>query len=366
MLLRRKYKFDNYVIGNKIPSGLIIHFTHNDSDAVGCAFVLEMACNDYDIVHRFCTNAEVDMVINNFIKEYDSEEAIKNIRRGHILDDNARISIIISDIGPSEETVENLVRFADKYDIELSGYDHHKTNHLNEKYDWFKVVSDKSNGELISATRIMYDNLYDIKTWWYDIINDISRYDTWEWVTNPSEKGYENICARIMRIYSINEILDTLYDNVRTTSITSDIDYEATIHIAYYDLLVAYDMTNILIDREKRRLDRLVRVYNNVGYYIPGDMGFISEIASYINNILFENKLDYLVIMYPTTMSLSFRTSRDDIDVSEIAAGYGGGGHKSAAGARVSYDEFMRYFSIYHNTAIPYEELNDNESISNL
>lgn len=51
--------------------------------------------------------------------------------------------------------------------------------------------------------------------------------------------------------------------------------------------------------------------------------------------------------------SISYRTTKDDIDLSEIAKHFGGGGHPKAAGSRVSeqqIDDFMNI--LFHNRSL--------------
>jgi hypothetical protein len=204
----------------------------------------------------------------------------------------------------------------------------------------------------------------------FGLVYSISRYDTWEWMENPSRDHNENLCSRILSVYKFNELSNSIVD--RVTGLIYDIGVnfiETTLVIGHGDLypgryftkeqLAAYDVILRQLNMEKEKLGKNLRIevkhiatingLQNVltGYYIPTDFKFVSEISDYINKQLCNSKLEMVVILYPQSTTLSFRTCKDDVDVSILASVYDGGGHKKAAGAKLTNNEFIVWYRKY-------------------
>jgi oligoribonuclease NrnB/cAMP/cGMP phosphodiesterase (DHH superfamily) len=62
--------------------------------------------------------------------------------------------------------------------------------------------------------------------------------------------------------------------------------------------------------------------------------------------------IDVVVGIYPKSRKLSFRTNHDDVDVSELAKSFGGGGHRNIAGATLDKENFMRILKVYYGTDV--------------
>ena len=69
-----------------------------------------------------------------------------------------------------------------------------------------------------------------------------------------------------------------------------------------------------------------------------------SELGNYLSNKYPE--LD-LIVLIDASARVSYRTSRDDVDVSEFAALFGGGGHKRASGSQITEDNQLEFIKTY-------------------
>lgn len=344
-----------------------IHITHNDADAVGCALVLsyfenKLSNDHYDFEDNtyFCSIGHQDDKVKELMEKINNgEEEIPSW-------------IVISDISLSEETCDLLEEFAIKHDIILNGFDHHKTNNLDQYCEWWTIVKDEVESDegprLISATKVMYNYFIQKGKIVYsslleDIVNIISDYDTWMWRRYPKiysdiyldklePKKYEyeaDIVKIICSFLKPQRMFHELLEHVRT-QFSDEMSFPHLFHTIYD------------IDTENRNFYLKsflykVKVYEIHNYSIAM---FISE-NNYDNaaaECLYNAGIDLVVIIYPSSKRISFRTKRDDIDVGLMAKkSFGGGGHAKAAGANIEdNDEFLEFLSCYYKEGIILKE----------
>lgn len=367
-----------------------LHITHNDSDALGCALIVEALNTGSSalVETQFCKNGIMpsDMLIN----------ALK------IAENNDMIykKIFISDISVSEEALvlaeEYKERMNDQgFEVQLFGFDHHLTNHANEKHDWFIVKHskhDETYGDiLISACEIMFDELESEMTkilneecgkvvstralnGLYQMVHTISRYDTWTWKNNPSYTKEQQIsCAEpifadIVKVnpetleqefaylfgddfyaisckcFGIQETFDvfrSIWIGLAFYYIDDDVDPEEPIDKSNLDNFKKYLEEFIYPEKfctaysvQKKREESAIKYaekrfkFRVINEYIVGE---------YINNDEFSNAVidhyksifpfvDYFIIYYPNTEQIGLRTGKDYVDVSLIASRLFGGG----------------------------------------
>ena len=363
-----------------------IHFTHNDSDAIGCAVLASLAIlYEYDTV--FNSNGSIDKNIMDFISLYESgliETKYKNI--------------LITDISLKEETANTLQDFAEAHKMQLLLIDHHITNKMSENYPWAIVTSSRLDtmddddntpytvDELISATGIIgemnkwanaphlyttvlnpfsepsisrmvrlnakgfngtFNDVEGCEDLYYDAAmsyaNEISRYDTWEWQHKP--KMYdENFTSVLLTFISLEE----LYKQIAVNLVDYRTPYNDTHHILY-DIYI------------KKIQDDLKYARNNMVVVNPGKIpalaeykiGIIMEPTYYsevANTLCKENlDIDIIVILFPSTRTISLRSIREDLNLGRICERiYKGGGHPKAAGAKLSPNDFMNILGIYY------------------
>lgn len=353
----------------------IIHITHNDGDAVGCAMVASAVFWGSDITDNtyFCAIGTQD----DKIKEVLTKEIDKEIYPW---------AVIISDISLSFETCKWLNGLALKHGFKLLGVDHHATNTLNEYFNWFKVYSsssylDKYYTEAltpISAAEAMlgieFPSLYTRNTF-VDLIKMISRYDTWTWRTHPYDwtKKYINmsddIVAKVCSFMGAEECFKSLwahwYDYFDISKEMKTLVPESFFSI-YWSLKA----------EEERYIKTLPNkahvVYNFLNKYTIAII--ISEnihgnaACEYIyNNYDF---IDIVVVVYLSSGKLGLRTKRDDINLGEMVKSIymfcGGGGHSKAAGASIQDTEMLAVVASYLMKSITLEEADTIEKSKNL
>lgn len=330
-----------------------IHITHNDADAVGCAFVLKYFNPDFDYEKNtyFCAIGTQDKVLNDILDSVDKGEA------------DIPESIVISDLSLSEETCDKIFKFAQFYGVDIHGYDHHKTNTLGADYDWWLVKSEPVHidgvGDVdISATKIMYDVMKHTRANNEKIdmlVEMISNYDTWMWRKYPSfyEDGIEEdivavTCSMLRPDKMFEALLEHYSNDTNNGKMFPDIFY--TIY-------------NIEVDKRNTYLRSLLykaRVIEHkkgvkIALFIC-ENNYSNSAAEYIYN---NYDIDIVIPIYPASSKIGLRTKRDDLDLGKIARdvfGSSGGGHPKAAGATVESSEFVKLLNIYYTKTISLKE----------
>ena len=173
-----------------------VHFTHNDGDAVGCELVYRLMIlkhfniKDENALTFFCSNGDIDNIFKNYFGEAFRNNDIPNI-------------VIISDNSISKETYQwfNEAVGDKRKEMSVYGYDHHATNPFIGEPLWMIEEGDKSPAYIMhnfyknilrmdqNITHIIENpskkNDIFMGDFYADrikeIINAISRYDTWSW-----------------------------------------------------------------------------------------------------------------------------------------------------------------------------------------
>lgn len=102
------------------------------------------------------------------------------------------------------------------------------------------------------------------------------------------------------------------------------------------------------IDRYIEKKNKQLEVTEILGYkagVVLAD-NYLSELGNCLSKL--NPELDFIAMV--NQKSISYRTTKDDIDLSKIAKHFGGGGHPKASGSRVSerqIDDFMNI--LFHN-----------------
>ena len=335
-----------------------IHITHNDADAVGCALVVSSFDHVYDFVENtyFCAIGKQDKVLLSAL-----EKDIEN--------NNIPEYIIITDISLSESTCDYLEELSRNHNIKLLGIDHHATNNLNEKYEWFKVYKEKyyqdkrfPNGTSLSAA--MYMLIYLCKEYdvippkaIYTLIDMISRYDTWEWKNQPYEyEGIyagikEDVIATICKFMGPEKTFMELYKLHKPYSFNPSKLYPDLFQ-SIYDVEVGN--RNYILSKVDSKI-RLITMDNYTCALFISDNNYSNDIADYIKNTY--DFIDMSIAIYPNSNRISFRPGSDDIDVGKLAEEkYNGGGHPKAAGAIISDESMAGFMHLYYMHSKPLEK----------
>ncbi|MBU8907963.1 DHH family phosphoesterase [Desertibacillus haloalkaliphilus] len=292
-------------------------YSHNDLDGVGCGVVAKIAFSE-----------QVDV-------RYNSVSGL-DVQVGRFLDKGRKDDVVfITDLSVNEDNERRIDTYVqDGGNIQL--IDHHKTAlHFNE-YDWGSVQVEYEDGRLASATSLFYDHLIETNqlepTPTLDqFVELVRQYDTWEWDKN------ENIKAKRLNdlffLLSIDEFEERMIDRIKNTQEFSFDEFETK-----------------LLDLEEGKIERYVRkkrrelVQTFIGDYCVGIVhaeSYHSELGNELGKA--NDHLDYIAIVSVGGKRMSLRTVHDEVDVSQIAGQFGGGGHAKASGCSLTEEAYKCY-----------------------
>ena len=283
-------------------------FTHTDLDGVSCEILGKIAFEE-DINVVRCNYGDIDAKVEEFIngaEEYDK--------------------LFITDISVNKEIADKLLSVSDKVIL----LDHHKTALWLNEYPFALVqVEDESVGKMCGAY-LFYEYLKKNHKEFDDtpalklFIDYVRMYDTWEW-----KEKYDNIIPKrlndLMYIDGPNEFIDKMvYRLGNNLFILDDTDLmKLQIEQTYINSYIAQKNETLMIN------DSLFPEYT-VGITFADK--YISELGNKLCEL--HPELDFVVLINMSTLTVSYRTVKDDLDLSDIAKGFGGGGHPKASGSR--------------------------------
>ena len=291
--------------------------THNDLDGVGCGILAKLAFGQ-DVKVRYNSVASLNREIEFFL-ENDSKETF----------------LFITDLSPNEENVNRLNEYYEKHgNIQL--IDHHKSAlHLND-CKWGHVVVEDSAGKLTSATSLFYEYLISMdfleaKDALSEFVELVRQYDTWEWEKNENQKAHS--LNSLFYLVSIDEFEETMIERLSSLEHFDFDDFEKRL------LQMEDDKIERYIRRKKREIVQ-AKVRNQYAGVVYAEL-YHSELGNELGKEYAH--LDYIVILNMGGKRISYRTIHDNIDVSEIAGHYGGGGHQKASGSMLTDEAYKRY-----------------------
>ena len=283
-------------------------FTHTDLDGVSCEILGKIAFEE-DINVVRCNYGDIDAKVEEFIngaEEYDK--------------------LFITDISVNKEIADKLLSVSDKVIL----LDHHKTALWLNEYPFALVqVEDESVGKMCGAY-LFYEYLKKNHKEFDDtpalklFIDYVRMYDTWEW-----KEKYDNIVPKrlndLMYIDGPNEFIDKMvYRLGNNLFIFDDTDLmKLQIEQTYINSYITQKNETLMVN------DTLFPEYT-VGITFADK--YISELGNKLCEL--HPELDFVVLINMSTLAVSYRTVKDDLDLSDIAKGFGGGGHPKASGSR--------------------------------
>ena len=283
-------------------------FTHTDLDGVSCEILGKIVFEE-DINVVRCNYGDIDAKVKEFInsaEEYDK--------------------LFITDISVNKEIADKLLSISDKVIL----LDHHKTALWLNEYPYALVqVEDESIGKMCGAY-LFYEYLKKNHKEFDDtpalklFIDYVRMYDTWEW-----KEKYDNIIPKrlndLMYIDGPNEFIDKMvYRLGNNLFIFDDTDLmKLQIEQTYINSYIAQKNETLMVN------DDLFPEYT-VGITFADK--YISELGNKLCEL--HPELDFVVLINMSTLTISYRTVKNDLDLSDIAKGFGGGGHPKASGSR--------------------------------
>ena len=235
--------------------------------------------------------------------------------------------IFMTDLCINEDTIKKLnADFISKFKI----FDHHISNiHMN-KYDFIEVVDKDSVKQ--SGTSLFYK--YLCKEFENELLNknstktivDIVRLaDTWAFVEENKEPNFNLV--DFLSILGIDDYIDYFYNFI----LNNDEFYLEEKYKFLFEVESKRKL-NYIDSKEKQMMKAYIEPYN-VGIV------FAENYRSLLGNELSKRhtELDFIIIIN-LSRSISYRTIKDNIDLSEFATIYGGKGHKKASGSPLPHE----------------------------
>ena len=291
--------------------------SHNDLDGVGCGILAKLAFGK-DVKVRYNSVSGLDAQVEYFFENDDKDTFL-----------------FITDLSVNEENEKRLQAFY-QAGGKVQMLDHHKTAlHFND-YEWGHVVVEDDEGKLTSATSLFYEylvthQLIESSDAIAEFVELVRQYDTWEWEKNDNQQAKR--LNSLFYLVSMEEFEEKMINRLQTSDHFEFDDFEKKL----------LDMEDNKIERYIRRKRREL-VQTEVGHLFAGVV-YAESYHSELGNELGKEypHLDYIAILNIGGKRVGFRTIHDDVDVSEVAGHYGGGGHAKASGCSLS-DEAFKHF----------------------
>lgn len=292
-------------------------YTHNDLDGVGCGIIAKLAFNG-NVEIRYNSLMGLDFQISRFLEKPKKGD-----------------KVFITDLSVNKNNEEGLDEFVQKGgDVQL--IDHHKTAlHFND-YDWANVQVQYEDGRLASATSLFYDYLKKAEMITpteaiEQFVELVRQYDTWEWDQNGNLEAKR--LNDLFFMVSIDEFEERMVERLQKNEPFKFDEFEEKILALEEEKIQRY------VRRKKREI-----VQTFIGEYCAGIVHAESYHSELGNELGKDNPhLDYIAIVSVGGKRMSLRTIHDEIDVSEVAANYGGGGHAKASGCSLTPEAYDLY-----------------------
>lgn len=313
----------------------IKQFSHTDLDGVGSYIVLRAAlpANKHEVSITYCDYGKIDEKVINFTKSEDF---------------NSYDYIIITDISVNQDTaniLDEVHKSEEGPSIQL--LDHHGTAEWLNQYEWAHVEQKLIiPGHKSSGTSLVVDFLYS-KAQEFDaqitcgvrhFAEMVRRYDTWEWSTIYNEilpkelndflymTSREEFATAMLEIVPSNKLGEEVYFDTRARALLDQKQKEIEAYI-------------------KKKAKQLIKTDYKEGA-VAGVVFADQHVSELGNELCKQNEdIDFVIMIDMGERKLSFRTAKDEVNVSEIAKTYGGGGHPKSSGAQFSEEDIHGFLS---------------------
>ena len=343
----------------------ILHLTHTDLDGEGAAMALSML--PYDIEVRRLTNNNMSYEIG---KVFITNES------------NNYDFIIVTDISCSKKVCDIINKHPDAKKFII--LDHHQTSdYLNDypfgvcqsvilsdsvmteeyrcyfdrkdKLSEFETADLHSSGTSLMVDYLWYHKLFEVlPTKKVDLFkvfaNYVRCYDTWDWKLCFDNNAYVAPCPLFNTLYDAygaNNFSRKIFRNMYQTLRRPASEMDDMFGFDESDILYDDDMFIIQCEQDKmaqfvESVKEHVRTGNLV---IPDEMNETKYYSvAYIScnrylqevfDMMKENYADTDIYIINYGSGLSFRVTREDINIGQLVTLWGGGGHPGAAGVKI-------------------------------
>lgn len=287
-------------------------FSHTDLDGYGCNIVMKALVSQV-----IATNMNYEEN-NEIVKNYILSGEYKNYR-----------CTFITDISVNEEVAELIDKTKD---LRLVLLDHHPTAEWLNKYDWANVCVNNCF-EKTSGTELLFNFLVSsdgcVEDWNYfreihDFVKQVKRYDTWLW----KEKYNDDTPKKLNDLFYILG-----YDKFYSSLKENNFNVKFLIHDYSY-----------LLENQQKKIDKYIEKKNKeiIGCPIKDyNVGvvFANQYQSELGNRLSELNPQYDLIAMIGENTISYRTTKENINCGKFAKLFEGGGLPKAAGSEINEEQ---------------------------
>lgn len=289
-------------------------FSHTDLDGYGCNIVMKALVSQSTVIATNMNYEENNEIVKNYILSGE----YKNYR-----------CTFITDISVNEEVAELIDKTKD---LRLVLLDHHPTAEWLNKYDWANVCVNNCF-EKTSGTELLFNFLVSsdgcVEDWNYfreihDLVKQVKRYDTWLW----KEKYNDDTPKKLNDLFYILG-----YDKFYSSLKENNFNVKFLIHDYSY-----------LLENQQKKIDKYIEKKNKeiigcpIRDYNVGVV-FANQYQSELGNRLSELNPQYDLIAMIGENTVSYRTTKEDVDCGEFAKLFNGGGHLKAAGSEINEEQ---------------------------
>jgi oligoribonuclease NrnB/cAMP/cGMP phosphodiesterase (DHH superfamily) len=291
-------------------------FTHTDLDGIGCAVVGKYVFDDIDVT--YCDYNNVNQIIGDYLSKGDYF--------------NYDVTYI-TDISVDDDTAYEI----DKLDMEEHKFillDHHATAEGLNRFEWATVTPEHEDGTKSAGTSMLFVYL-NLPHGLLDFVEEVRRYDTWEWSTK-----YNDIHAKtlndLFHLIGRNRFVERFVKNPSVELMESE------------QLIVDIEQAKIKAYIGKK--ENSVKQIEWNGYKVG--VVFAEQYLSQLGNELAKkfDYLDFIAMINPGGKSISYRGIHNHVDLGkDVAKVFGGGGHPKASGSPITEDALNGFISMIFN-----------------
>ncbi len=301
-------------------------FTHNDLDGLACVLLAWLAYGKDNVDFDTCRYEDINEKLNLYLdeKQYETFDYC-----------------YVTDISMRDEVAYRINTYFDTPTNYIALHDHHISAIALNQYPWCHVTVEDTVGIKCSGTTLFYEALLKSDVPHKDLIEmplvksfveKVRRYDTWDWQTLEDIESKQ--LNDLFFILGKERFLDYWLERIEQ-SVTSD----ANSQTFTFD-----DTQKLLLELRQNEIDQYIEsrheemIEKEIAGYKAGIV-FANRFQSELGNqlALLHPELDFIA-MINVGGGVSCRTAKEDVNLAEIAALFGGGGHAKAAGLPVKDD----------------------------
>lgn len=292
-------------------------FTHNDLDGLSCVLLAKLAYSRASVDFETCRYEDINDKVQLYVEEKHYE---------------AFNACFVTDISMKDELARYIDTLTSIPSTHISLIDHHISAIELNQYDWCHVTVENTDGQKCSGTSLFYERLLTLDVPNKEklltpivksFVEKVRRYDTWDWkMLDDLESKQLN---DLFYILGKERFLDYWLERLEKGQ--GDFSFDE-VHL-------------LLLELKQNEIDQYIESRN--------EELIVKEIAGYQAGIVFANRFqselgNALALLHPNLDfiaminvggGVSCRTAKDNVNLAEIAALFGGGGHAKAAGLPV-------------------------------